>query len=96
MGTIQAISEYYPDEYLRILRQIAKDLKISRLKNEFIYYIADGTFMVISPQITRKMMEKIDLENYQEFPELSKLAKHLHRGLETDIIVEYLKENQDD
>ncbi|MBW8013342.1 hypothetical protein E0712_02195 [Lactobacillus helveticus] len=103
------LSEYYPDEYLRILRQIAKDLKISRLKSEFIYYIADGTFMVISPQITREMMEKINtitkenlrkmsipidlkmsmqkinLENYQEFPELSKLAKHLHRGLETDI-----------
>ncbi|NHL94861.1 hypothetical protein [Lactobacillus helveticus] len=116
------LSEYYPDEYLRILRQIAKDLKISRLKSEFIYYIADGTFMVISPQITREMMEKIntitkenlrkmsipipidlkmsmqkiDLENYQEFPELSKLDKHLHRGLETDIIVEYLKEDQDD
>lgn len=103
------LSEYYPDEYLRILRQIAKDFKISRLKSEFIYYIADGTFMVISPQITREMMgkintitkenlrkmsipidlkmsmQKIDLENYQEFPELSKLAKHLHRGLETDI-----------
>lgn len=54
------LSEYYPDEYLRILRQIAKDLKISRLKSEFIYYIADGTFMVISPQITREMMEKIN------------------------------------
>lgn len=52
------LSEYYPDEYLRILRQIAKDLKISRLKSEFIYYIANGTFMVISPQITREMMEK--------------------------------------
>ncbi len=116
------LSEYYPDEYLRILRQIAKDLKISRLKSEFIYYITDGTFMVISPQITRKMMEKIntitkenlrkmsipipidlkmsmqkiDLKNYQEFPELDKLVKHLHRGLETDIIVEYLKEDQDD
>ncbi|WP_404897485.1 hypothetical protein [Lactobacillus helveticus] len=54
------LSEYYPDEYLRILRQIAKDLKISRLKSEFIYYIADGTFMVISSQITWEMMEKIN------------------------------------
>ncbi|AFR21161.1 hypothetical protein [Lactobacillus helveticus] len=116
------LSEYYPNEYLRILRQIAKALKTSRLKSEFIYYVEGGTFMVISPQITREMMErintiteenlckmsipipidlkmsmqKIDLKNYQEFPELDKLVKHLHRGLETDIIVEYLKEDQDD
>ena len=107
---------------MRILRQIAKALKTSRLKSEFIYYVEGGTFMVISPQITREMMErintiteenlrkmsipipidlkmsmqKIDLKNYQEFPELDKLVKHLHRGLETDIIVEYLKEDQDD
>lgn len=61
------LSEYYPDEYLRILRQIAKDLKISRLKSEFIYYIADGTFMVISPQITREMMEKNKYYYEREF-----------------------------
>ncbi|NRO08255.1 hypothetical protein [Lactobacillus helveticus] len=53
--------------------------------------------MSIPIPIDLKMsMQKIDLENYQEFPELSKLAKHLHRGLKTDIIVEYLKEDQDD
>lgn len=116
------LAEYYPKESLKILRQISSALKTSRLKSEFIYYVDDGTFMVISPQISGEMvkkinditeenlrnmpisipidlkisMQKIDLKNYQKFSELSKLTKHLYRGLETDIIVEYLKGDQHD
>lgn len=116
------LSEYYPEEYLRILRKISNALKESRLKSEFIYYIDDGTFLVISPQISEEIIKKInsvtqktlrdmyipvpvdlkmaihkiDLENYQKFSDLSKLVKFLERGLETDIIVEYLKERNED
>lgn len=118
----QQLREYYPDEYLRILRHIADVLKMTRLKNEFIYYLGQGTFMIISPQISDEIvqkinqktktglqeinlsvpiqlktaMQKVDKNNSKKFAELEPLTRHLYRGLETDIIVEYLKDRQHD
>lgn len=40
----QQIEEYHPNEHAQILRKIATALKTTRLKNEFIYYLGDGTF----------------------------------------------------
>lgn len=118
----QQIEEYHPTEHAQILRRIATALKRTRLKNEFIYYLGDGTFMVISPQIPEEIVKKIndktdsalgkmpidipinlkqavqkvDRTNCEQFPDIEKVARHLYRGLETDIIVEYLKDDQHD
>lgn len=40
--------------------------------------------------------EKIDINNCKKFSDLNKIKKYLQRGLETDIIVEYLKDDQND
>lgn len=100
-----------------ILATIAAVLKKTRLKSEFIYYLGDGNFLIISPEITETTLQqvndlmqeqlqqmdvdlpvklkmatqKVDAENCQQFFNLDKLESHLKRGLETDIIVEYLK-----
>lgn len=114
----QQIEEYHAE----VLRSISMILKKTRLKSEFIYYVGDGMFMIISPQInlqrykkinekTRENLrrmdidipleskmasEKIDINNCKKFSDLNKIKKHLQRGLETDIIVEYLKDDQND
>lgn len=100
-----------------ILATIAAVLKKTRLKSEFIYYLGDGNFLIIPPEITETTLQqvndlmqeqlqqmdvdlpvklkmatqKVDAENCQQFFNLDKLESHLKRGLETDIIVEYLK-----
>lgn len=118
----QQIEEYHPEYHAEVLRSISMILKKTRLKSEFIYYVGDGMFMIISPQInlqtykkinekTRENLrrmdidipleskmasEKIDINNCKKFSDLNKIKKHLQRGLETDIIVEYLKDDQND
>lgn len=116
------VEENHPEYHARILREISRILKETRLKSEFIYYIGDGMFLVISPRVTDEMYEKlneqahialqnldvdiplmlkvatqkVNLQNSDKFPTLDKLLKYLERGLETDIIVEYLKEHKND
>lgn len=116
------VEDYHPQSHARILRHIAAALKKTRLETEFIYYLDDGTFMIISPQIDSEIVKKInqktnnalkrmdidipielkaavqrvDLQNMEQFSDFEKLTKHLRRGLETDIIVEYLKDDRDD
>lgn len=118
----QQIAEYHPEYHAEILRKIAKVLKDTRLKNEFIYYMGDGMFLIISPQVSDDMYQKlnqeahvrlqaldvdiplmlkvatqrIDKTNCKKFVALDNVMKHLERGLETDIIVEYLKDDQND
>ena len=118
----QQIEEYHPEYHAEVLRSISMILKKTRLKSEFIYYVGDGMFMIISPQISlqtykeinkktkenlRRMdidiplelkmaSEKIDINNCKKFSDLNKIKKYLQRGLETDIIVEYLKDDQND
>lgn len=113
----QQIAEYHPNYHAEVLQKIATILKETRLKSEFIYYVGDGNFMIISPHIDEKTLskinekmqekfhqmdvdfplelkmanQKVDSSNYKKFSDLEKLENHLKRGLETDIIVEYLK-----
>ncbi|WP_308558016.1 hypothetical protein [uncultured Lactobacillus sp.] len=70
----------------------------------------DSTFKKINEKTQKKLQhmdvefpikfkvaaQKVDLDNYKKFPDLRKLEKHLESGLETDIIVEYLKDDQND
>lgn len=118
----QQVEEYHPEYHAKVLRNIAHILKTTRLKGEFIYYIGDGMFLMISPRVTDEMYKKlneqahvalknldidiplmlkvstqrIDRQNCQKFSTLDKLLKHLKRGLETDIIVEYLKDDSNE
>lgn len=111
------IEEYHPTYHAEVLQKIASILKETRLKSEFIYYIGEGKFMIISPHIDEQTLnridekmqdelqhmdvdfpidlkmatQKVDSNNYKKFSDLGKLESHLERGLETDIIVEYLK-----
>lgn len=118
----QQVEEQHPQYHAKLLREIAKILKETRLKSEFIYYIGDGKFLILSPRVTDEMhkeldeqayialqkldtgiplmlkvaTQNVDLQNCEKFSDLDKLLKHLERGLETDIIVEYLKDDQND
>lgn len=118
----QQVEENHPQYHAKLLREIAKILKETRLKSEFIYYTGDGKFLILSPRVTDEMhkeldeqvyialqkldtgiplmlkvaTQSVDLQNCEKFSDLDKLLKHLERGLETDIIVEYLKDDQND
>lgn len=118
----QQVEEHHPRYHAKLLREIAKILKETRLKSEFIYYTGDGKFLILSPRVTDEMhkeldeqayialqkldtgiplmlkvaTQRVDLQNCEKFSDLDKLLKHLERGLETDIIVEYLKADQND
>lgn len=118
----QQVEEHHPQYHAKLLREIAKILKETRLKSEFIYYTGDGKFLILSPRVTDEMYKEldeqdyialqkldtgiplmlkvatqsVDLQNCEKFSDLDKLLKHLERGLETDIIVEYLKDDQND
>lgn len=118
----QQVEEHHPQYHAKLLREIAKILKETRLKSEFIYYTGDGKFLILSPRVTDEMhkeldeqayialqkldtgiplmlkvaTQNVDLQNCEKFSDLDKLLKHLERGLETDIIVEYLKDDQND
>ena len=48
------------------------------------------------PLMLKVATQRVDLQNCEKFSDLDKLFKHLERGLETDIIVEYLKADQND
>ena len=48
------------------------------------------------PLMLKVATQSVDLQNCEKFSDLDKLLKHLERGLETDIIVEYLKDDQND
>lgn len=115
----QQVEEHHPQYHAKLLREIAKILKKTRLKSEFIYYTGDGKFLILSPRVTDEMYKEldeqayialqkldtgiplmlkvatqsVDLQNCEKFSDLDKLLKHLERGLETDIIVEYLKDD---
>ena len=118
----QQVEEHHPQYHAKLLREIAKILKETRLRCEFIYYTGDGKFLILSPRVTDEMYKELDeqayialqkldtgiplmlkvatqrvnLQNCEKFSDLDKLFKHLERGLETDIIVEYLKDDQND
>jgi hypothetical protein len=118
----QQVEEHHPQYHAKLLREIAKILKETRLRCEFIYYTGDGKFLILSPRVTDEMYKELDeqayialqkldtgiplmlkvatqrvnLQNCEKFSDLDKLFKHLERGLETDIIVEYLKADQND
>ena len=118
----QQVEEHHPQYHAKLLREIAKILKETRLRCEFIYYTGDGKFLILSPRVTDEMHKELDeqayialqkldtgipltlkvatqrvgLQNCEKFSDLDKLLKHLERGLETDIIVEYLKADQND
>lgn len=118
----QQVEEHHPQYHAKLLREIAKILKETRLKSEFIYYTGNGKFLILSPRVTDEMhkeldeqayialqkldtgiplmlkvaTQRVDLQNCEKFSDLDKLLKHLERGLETDIIVEYLKDDQND
>lgn len=44
----------------------------------------------------KRAVQKVDRTNCEQFSDIEKVARHLYRGLETDIIVEYLKDDQHD
>ena len=118
----QQVEEHHPQYHAKLLREIAKILKETRLRCEFIYYTGDGKFLILSPRVTdetykeldeqayialqkldtgiplmlKVATQKVNLQNCEKFSDLDKLFKHLERGLETDIIVEYLKADQND
>ena len=48
------------------------------------------------PLMLKVATQRVNLQNCEKFSDLDKLFKHLERGLETDIIVEYLKADQND
>lgn len=111
--------QYHPTEYSDFLRKIARILKTTRLAAENIYYLGDGTFLVISPELRDNIVQKInqktkkDLEildkqmpgaikwtqiridehNATRFADPDVIEKHMRRELETDLVVEYLKDD---
>ena len=48
----QQVEEHHPQYHAKLLREIAKILKETRLKSEFIYYTGDGKFLILSPRVT--------------------------------------------
>jgi hypothetical protein len=92
------------------------------LPEESLYYLGDGSFLVISyetsndklllrNQLTKDSLNDISLlqtkpqfkwgslkvnrDNADKFSTLDEVIKHLERMMETDLVVEYLKEVTD-
>ena len=53
-------AEAHPNSHDRILKQITKVLKNNRLKGEFIYFMGDATFLIISPEIPNELVKKVN------------------------------------
>lgn len=118
----EQFAQFHHADHQKTLKQMAKCIKQSRLSEEFIYYLDDATFLIISPNIPIKYLnminqetqqkikeldapivitpkiatQKIDEENVEKFSSFDTLCKHLERGLETSLIVEYLKDENFD
>ena len=53
-------AEAHPNSHDLILKRITKVLKNNRLKGEFIYFMGDATFLIISPEIPNELVKKVN------------------------------------
>lgn len=102
------LRQFNEDDYLANLRQIAKVLKDERFPSEQLYYVGGATFLIISLDVSpttyefknRAMMRdlrQLTLDGttpqfQQGHPNLDRVLRHVEREMETDLVVEYMKQ----
>ena len=74
----QQFEQFNHDQHADNLLQIAKILKNTRLASEFIYYLGNATFAIISPNINEEVAKKVDNTTFTKLQILpAPLPQHL-------------------
>ncbi|RVU71134.1 MULTISPECIES: hypothetical protein [Lactobacillus] len=67
----QQFKEFHHYEYLKAMRKLSKALKESRLTAEFIYFLGNGNFIVISPNQPERVLNFLNQQTEQTISELA-------------------------
>lgn len=65
----QQYRQFHPDNQRKILRNISKEIKHTRLPSELIYYLGDARFLIISYRVdekTQKIINNATQKNLQQ------------------------------
>lgn len=52
--------QFHEQEYNQMLQEIARVLKIDRLPSEMLYYLGNATFMIISHELSDKVLKQLN------------------------------------
>ncbi len=52
--------QFHEQEYNQILQKIARVLKVDRLPSEMLYYLGNATFMIISHELSDKVLKQLN------------------------------------
>ncbi len=52
--------QFHEQEYNQILQKIARVLKVDRLPSEMLYYLGNATFMIISHELSDKILKQLN------------------------------------
>lgn len=52
--------QFHEQEYNQMLQEIARVLKIDRLPSESLYYLGNATFMIISHELSDRVLEQLN------------------------------------
>ncbi|MHC6174836.1 hypothetical protein [Lactiplantibacillus plantarum] len=56
----QQYRQFHPDNQRKVLNDIAREIKYTRLPSELIYYLGDARFLIISYRIDKSTQKKIN------------------------------------